>query len=210
MIATGCPLGDASSFLVRVGEYARVSVVFQFIFYCTARIFWNVKGTVLHIWVWVVAFGHVVFTTFSRCSLLSFCHHLLYAVLQNPTSNYCWIYMIPECLQCFRVIAFFFMPGARCNWKGRLLQNLPLRWYVQTQQLRQPGLRSTKAVQSERQNQKWVEVLRKWPVTEGQSLRSQILATCSKNIQLMPNAGKHVTSGNAGKVTWIQLFSLIG
>lgn len=31
MITTGCPLGDASSFLVRVGEYARVSVVFQFV-----------------------------------------------------------------------------------------------------------------------------------------------------------------------------------
>ena len=41
MIATGCPLGDASSFLVRVGEYARVGVVFQFIFYCIARIFLN-------------------------------------------------------------------------------------------------------------------------------------------------------------------------
>lgn len=26
----------------------------------------------------------------------------------------------------------------------------------------------------------------------------------SKNIKPMPNAGKHVTSGNAGKVTWTQ------
>lgn len=45
MTNVGCPLGDASSFLVRVGEYARVSVVLKCLFTdCTVDICQNLKG----------------------------------------------------------------------------------------------------------------------------------------------------------------------
>lgn len=111
MFATGCPLGDASSFLVRVGEYARVSVVFQFIFSCMARILKILRepDLILHIWVWVVAWISrlIVLLVLFWVSV----NHLPCTVLQNRTSDWCWIYMIHGCLQCFRVVFF----GSSCQ-----------------------------------------------------------------------------------------------
>lgn len=66
MINTGCPLGDASSFLVRVGEYARVSVV---LFHCTARISWLFKEAAdptLQTRVYMVTFAHMEIHFYSR------------------------------------------------------------------------------------------------------------------------------------------------
>ena len=103
MITTGCPLGDASSFLVRVGEYARVSDVFQFIFYCIARIVEIFKGTwttVFHIWV----SSYVFFDTFSLpCSLLDFCQSFVLCYKIEPMIN-AGLYIIHECLQCISVM----------------------------------------------------------------------------------------------------------